>query len=324
MAENQNYEKLKQKLKKLEKNGSKEKQAQKLLKRKITELDSFINNIPDMAWIKDENSRFIAANRAFGEAVGIDLASLIHQTCEICFGKEGAKKFRKDDLEVMKGRRQKIIEETIIDSQNNRVWLETVKSPILDHSGKAVGTVGISRDISKRKRAEEKLRQAHDDLERIVKERTAELEQANEQLRREIEERKQAQKEASYEQSLMQTLLNNIPDYVYFKDKNRRFVSASNSFRDLFGCSMEDIIGKKDEDLFPEEIAEETVSDDRHVIETGIPLVNKEEGGESVGEGEHWVLTTKLPWRDNKGDIIGLFGISKEITDRKQAEEAFQ
>jgi PAS domain S-box-containing protein len=151
MAENPNYEKLKQKLKKLERNGSKEKQAQKMLKRKITELDSFINNIPDMAWIKDENSRFIAVNRAFGEAVGMDLLSLIHQTCEICFGKEGARKFRKDDLEVMKGRRQKSIEEKIIDSQNNGVWLETVKSPILDHSGKAVGTVGISRDIRNRR-----------------------------------------------------------------------------------------------------------------------------------------------------------------------------
>jgi len=324
MAENPNNEKLKQKLKKSEKDASKEKQAQKMLERKITELDSFINNIPDMAWIKDENSRFIAANRAFGEAVGMDLSSLIHQTCEICFGKEGAKKFRKDDLGVMKGRRQKTIEEKIIDSQNNWVWLETVKSPILDQSGKAIGTVGISRDISKRKKAEEKLRQAHDDLERIVKERTAELEQANAQLRLEIEERKQAQREASYEQSLMQTLLYNILDYVYFKDKNRRFVSASNSFCNLFGCNMEDIIGKKDEDLFPEEIAEETASDDRHVIKTGIPLVNKEEGGESIGGGEHWVLTTKLPWRDNKGNIIGLFGISKEITDRKQAEEALQ
>ena len=113
MAENANYEKLKQKLKKLEKNGFKEKQAQKMLKRKIAELNSFINNIPDMAWIKDENSRFIAVNRAFGEAVGIEIASLIHQTCEICFGKEGAKKFRNDDLEVMKGRKQKAIEEKI-------------------------------------------------------------------------------------------------------------------------------------------------------------------------------------------------------------------
>ncbi len=308
----------------MEKEAVKGRQAQKMLERKITELDSFINNIPDMAWIKDANSRFVAVNRAFGEAVGMDQVSLIHQTCEICFGKEGAKKFREDDLKVMKGRRQSVIEEKIIDPQNNGVWLETVKSPILDHSGKAIGTVGISRDISKRKRAEETLRRAQDGLERIVKERTADLAKANEQLRLEIEERKQAQKEASYEQGLMQALLYNIPDYVYFKDKNRRFVRASNFFCDLFGCSMEDIIGKKDEDLFPEEIAEETASDDRHVIETGIPLVNKEEGGESIGGGGHWVLTTKLPWRDKKGNIIGLFGISREITDRKRAAEALR
>ena len=324
MTENPNYEKLRQKLKKLEENGSKEKQAQKMLKRKITELDSFINNIPDMAWIKDESSRFIAVNKAFGEAVGRDQNALINQTCEICFGKEEAKKFRDDDLNVMRGKRQEVIEEKIIDSQDKGVWLETVKSPILDHSGKAIGTVGISRDISKRKRAEEKLQQAHDDLEQIVKERTADLEQANAQLRQEIEERKKAQKKASYEQSLMQTLLYNIPDYVYFKDKNRRFVSASNFFCNLFGCDMEDIIGKKDEDLFPEEIAAETASDDRRVIETGVPLINKEEGGESVGEGGHWVLTTKLPWRDDKDNIIGLFGISRDITDRKRADEALQ
>jgi PAS domain-containing protein len=81
-------------------------------------------------------------------------------------------------------------------------------------------------------------------------------------------------------------------------------------------------LGSLQEDLFPEEIAEETANDDRHVIETGIPLVNKEEGGKSIGGGERWVLTTKLPWRDKKGNIIGLFGISKEITDRKRAEEA--
>ena len=131
-------------------------------------------------------------------------------------------------------------------------------------------------------------------------------------------------KEASYEQDLMQTLLDSIPDYVYFKDKNRRFVRASNFFCDLFRCRLEDIIGKKDEDLFPEEIAKETAADDRHVIETGIPLINKEEGGESIGGGEHWVLTTKIPWRDRKGNIIGLFGISRDITDRKRAEEALR
>lgn len=117
-----------------------------------------------------------------------------------------------------------------------------------------------------RREAEEALKKARDELEKRVQERTADLAKANEQLRLEIEERKRAEKEASYEQDLMQTLLDNIPDYVYFKDENRRFFRASNAFCDLFGCSLENIIGKKDEDLFPEEIAEETASDDRHVI----------------------------------------------------------
>jgi len=158
MAENHTYEQLNQNLKKLEKEATKGKRAKKALERKITELDSFINNIPDMAWIKDANSRFIAVNSAFGRAVGMVPESLLHQTCEICFGKKEAKKFQEDDLKVMKGRRQKVIEEKIIDSQNKEIWLETVKSPILDDSGRAIGTVGISRDITKRKRAEEKLR----------------------------------------------------------------------------------------------------------------------------------------------------------------------
>ena len=131
-------------------------------------------------------------------------------------------------------------------------------------------------------------------------------------------------KKASVEQGYMQTLLDNIPDYVYFKDKNRRFVRASSSFCDLFKRDLKYIIGKKDEDLFPEEIAQETVRDDRRVIETGVPLVNKEEGGESIGGEGHWVLTTKVPWHDETGNIIGLFGISKEINDRKRTEEALR
>jgi PAS domain S-box-containing protein len=147
------------------------------------------------------------------------------------------------------------------------------------------------------------------------------IEERLEALEKEYHEYK---KEASYEQGLMQALFANIPDYVYFKDQNRRFVRASNSFCNLFRCSLEDIIGKKDEDLFPKEIAEETANDDRQVIETGVPIISKVEGGESIGAGGHWVLTTKLPWRDSKGNIIGLFGISKDITDRKRAEEALR
>ena len=155
------------------------KRTKDALEEKITELNCFINNIPDMAWLKDADSRFIAVNKAFGEAVGMDPESLINQTCEVCFAKKEAKKFREDDQKVMKSRRQEIIEEKIIDSQKNEVWLETIKSPILNSSGEVIGTVGIARDISTHKQAEEALRQREAALEI----RTSELEEANIALR---------------------------------------------------------------------------------------------------------------------------------------------
>jgi PAS domain S-box-containing protein len=130
------------------------------LERKKTELNTFINNIPDLAWIKDSESRFIAVNRAFADAVGMDPESLIHHTCEVCFGEEKGKKFREDDLQVMESKRQSIIEEKIIDSQNREIWLETIKSPMFDRSGNVIGTVGIARDITYRKEMEEALRKS--------------------------------------------------------------------------------------------------------------------------------------------------------------------
>jgi len=151
MAAKLTYKELELRIEELEKEAKKLKQTENELKRKNAELNSFLNNVPAMAWLKDTESRFIAANRAFGAAVGMNPESLINQTCEVCFGKEKAKKFREDDQKVMKSKSRVIIEEKITDSQKNEIWLETTKSPIFDKSGKVFGTVGISRDITQRK-----------------------------------------------------------------------------------------------------------------------------------------------------------------------------
>ncbi len=140
-------------------------------------------------------------------------------------------------------------------------------------------------------------------------------------LVRDITERKLAEERASYERGLMQTLMSCIPDFVYFKDRDRRFVRASLAFCDLLQVGPEDIIGRRDEELFAPEVAELTADDDRRVIETGTPIVNKEECGGPVDGATQWVLTTKMPWYDDGGDIIGLYGISRNITDRKRAEQ---
>ncbi len=89
---------------------------------------------------------------------------------------------------------------------------------------------------------------------------------------------------------MLVTLLDNVPDYVYFKDENRRFVLASNLFCKLFGREREEILGKTDEELFPPEVGVETSRDDLHVIGTGTPIICKEEGSDELG----WVLTTRF------------------------------
>lgn len=139
-----------------------------------------------------------------------------------------------------------------------------------------------------------------------------------------VTESVRAEAEASYARDLLQAILDNIPDYVYFRDRDLRFVCVSNSLCDLFHLDLADILGKVDEELFPPEIAKESANHSRHVIETGIPLINKECGGEWIGGQERWVLTTKIPWYAQDGEIIGLIGISRDITSRKRAQNELQ
>jgi PAS domain S-box-containing protein len=116
-------------------------------------------------------------------------------------------------------------------------------------------------------------------------------------------------------------MLANAPDFVYFKDRERRFVCASRPFEALLGRSQSEILGKRDEDLFPPEVASQTLEDDRRVIEEGMALVNKLEGAEDPDGKMVWVLTSKIPWRDADGRVLGLFGISRNVTDRVEAED---
>jgi PAS domain S-box-containing protein len=136
---------------------------------------------------------------------------------------------------------------------------------------------------------------------------------------RDLSARRQAEAKLSHERDIFQTLFEDHTDFVYFKDKEARFYRVSDRFCDLFGLKKEDIVGKTDLELFPEELAAETYSDDLRVIKTGISIINKEEHDHAT-----WVLTTKTPWRDRDGNIIGLFGISRDITERKRIDLALQ
>ena len=123
-------------------------------------------------------------------------------------------------------------------------------------------------------------------------------------------------------EDLLHAFLEHVPDGVYFKDRESRFVRISRSLAHRFGLGdPADAIGKTDSDVFRPEHAQQALADEQMIIRTGEPIVEKEEK-ETWSDGhETWVLTTKLPLTDDKGVIIGTMGVSRNITDRKRIEE---
>jgi PAS domain S-box-containing protein len=137
--------------------------------------------------------------------------------------------------------------------------------------------------------------------------------------------RKQVEAEATFERYLLQSLLESIPDSIYFKDEKSRFIRVSRAMAERHGLGdPASLIGKTDFDIFTEEHARPAFEDEQEIIRTGRPIVAKEEKETWPGREDRWVLTTKLPLRAPDGQIVGTFGISRDITERKRAEEALR
>ncbi len=130
------------------------------------------------------------------------------------------------------------------------------------------------------------------------------------------------QEQLTREQHLLAALVDNLPDSIYFKDRNSKFIRCNQAVADVFQlASPAEVIGRSDHDFFTKSEADEYRADEQHIIATGEPIINKEEY-ELWADGEHhWVLSTKLPLRDADQKIIGTLGLSRDISLLKQTEE---
>jgi sigma-B regulation protein RsbU (phosphoserine phosphatase) len=137
-----------------------------------------------------------------------------------------------------------------------------------------------------------------------------------------VSERSQMENALARERFLLKTLMDNLPDHIYFKDRESRFISVSRAMAAWFGLKdPADVLGKTDGDLFAPEHAQAALRDEQEILRTGQPLVNIEEKETWPDGTETWVSTSKLPLRDPSGYIIGTFGLSRDITQKKRAEE---
>ncbi|MDF7801716.1 SpoIIE family protein phosphatase [Pontiellaceae bacterium B1224] len=119
---------------------------------------------------------------------------------------------------------------------------------------------------------------------------------------------------------LLKNLMEHMTDNIYFKDRESRFLMVNKAFCDWTGLVNEAVIGKTDFDLFALAHAQQAFDDEQRIIATGEPLVGIEEK-ETWADGHiTWVSSTKMPLKDAEGEIIGTFGISRDITQHKEAE----
>jgi PAS domain S-box-containing protein len=142
---------------------------------------------------------------------------------------------------------------------------------------------------------------------------------------RDISKRKLAEKELAKEQFLMHMLMENVPEQIYFKDTEGRFLRVNQSVANRFMLSNPDeAIGKSDFDFFTNEHASWAYKIEKEIIATGKPVFDIEEYQTWPDGRTTWVSTSKMPLLNNNGEIVGTFGVSRDITSKKQTEEALR
>jgi PAS domain S-box-containing protein len=145
----------------------------------------------------------------------------------------------------------------------------------------------------------------------------------HDQIHQELVERQRAEAALAEERNLLRTLIDNLPDQIYIKDRESRFVMVNPEVLRVFGVTKpEEVLGKSDFDFDSPELVAQFYADEQEIMRSGQPMFNREETGPDLSTGQTiWALSTKLPLRDHQGKIIGIMGINRDITERKQAEE---
>ncbi|MBP8975642.1 MAG: PAS domain-containing protein [Bacteroidetes bacterium] len=265
-----------------------QRRTEETLEKERTLLHTLIDNLPDRIFAKDKGARFTLNNKAHIRALGASSQEEVLGKTDFDFKPQNlaAISYADDRHVLTTGKMLTAREERAKFPSGEWGWLLVTKVPLVDSKGTITGLVGISRDITELKSIEDSL---------------------------------------AHERNLLRTLIDSIPDRIYVKDKQSCFIINNKAHLQALGVStQEEAYGKTDLDFRKPELVTPSLEDDRRVMETGTPLFNKEEQTTFPDGSIGWVLTTKVPLHDEKGQVIGLIGISRDITAQKQTNEVLK
>ncbi|MBD1898218.1 PAS domain S-box protein [Coleofasciculus sp. FACHB-129] len=271
-------------------------QAEAALKESEAELQAIIDNCPAVIYLKDIQGRHIRVNREFERLFGITREEIKGKTNYDLFPQEMAQQFTQNDRRILAGGKAIVSEEVILHEDGLHTYV-SVHFPILDEAGVPYALGGISTDISDRKRVEDERKQA----EAVLRERNA----------------------------ILGSILESTPDFILVKDRQGRHIALNSNLANFFGKPIEEILGKDDSELLPPDIAHQIMARDRQIMEAGVTEAYEEVV--SNGDINTTFLTTKAPWRDAHGNILGIVVITRDISDvydelrlRKRVEDALR
>ncbi|MBC8353407.1 MAG: response regulator [Planctomycetes bacterium] len=244
---------------------------------------ALIDSLPLCMLIKDRDGKRTLANRSYLELHEKTLEEVVGKTDKDLLPHELAEKYSRDDREVMRTGAILLGKEEYRTEGGKKLWIERIKCPLRDADGRITGIQLLFWDITEKRQAEEAL-----DKERY----------------------------------LLQTLLETIPDAIYFKDRESRFLRISQSMAEKFGLKdPSEAIGKTDADIFTEEHAQQARADELAIMESGRPLVASVEKETWPDREDTWCSSTKMPLQNSSQETVGTFGISRDITDLKRAQD---
>lgn len=246
-----------------------------------------MDNIPDRIYFKDLQSRFVRNNIAHALSLGMS-------SPEDCVGKTDFDFFSTDHAHLALEDEQTIIQTGIgivakveqLSLRNGKQgWGSSTKMPWRDSAGRIIGTFGITRDITAAREAEMHRTEEH---------------------------------------NLLRTIIDHLPSRIYVKDTGSRYLLNNKSHLEMLGAKTQgEVTGRTTLDFFPGERGEQALADDRLVLDTGGGILNQEKS-DFAEDGAHWSLVTKVPLHDLNGELVGIVGISHDITRRKKAEMELQ
>ena len=270
------------------------KRSEENARQRAEELRKLMDIIPAAVWLsRDPECKVIVGNQAantFYEAEGEENVSAGPARGK---AQDTTRRFFRNGKELMpqelpmqeaaaKNVEIKNSELEVIVPSGRKIAILGNAKPLLDDAGNVRGCLGAFVDITERKKAEETLTKKQDEL---------------------------------------QTIIDSSQGLIFYKDRENHFIRVNKAFAKIMGLPKEQLEGRSLFEIYPKEEAEAFWNDDKKVIASGKAKVGIEEKMQSK-QGQRWVQTDKIPYRDAEGNIIGVIGFAVDITERKQAEEA--